>query len=99
VEGALSRFRPALTPEDFQELVARDDLVRVQQERGEQRALLGSGRSQVLSAGDDLERPEDSELHVRPFSHSCSRLVGRLLRAAAAKPNDVAATGITTTTG
>ena len=52
------------TPELVDEPVAGDDLVGVQQQEGEQGALLRAAELQDPAFFTDLERPEDAELHA-----------------------------------
>ena len=55
--------RRVVAPQGVDEEVGRDDLIRVQQEDGEQRALLLAAELQRLAVGgSDFERPEDPEL-------------------------------------
>jgi len=51
------------TPELVDEPVAGDDLVGVQQQGGEQGALLRAAEPQDPAFFPDLERPEDPKLH------------------------------------
>ena len=64
VQGGLRRVRLRLAPEGLQQHVGSDNLIRVEQERSKQRTLLRPSRSQILSAGDDLEGPQDSIVHL-----------------------------------
>src|SRR5262249_23046135 len=59
-------------PELVDQPVDRDGLVSVQEEDGEQRALLGAADTNLASLRPDLDRAEDPKLHVR-------RSVNRLL--------------------
>jgi len=53
----------ALAPKAVDQLVARDDLVRAQEQQREQRPLLGSAQRHRLAVDPDLDRAEDRELH------------------------------------
>jgi hypothetical protein len=54
------------TPQALDEAIARDDLVRVEEEDREGRPLLGSAERDQLVAVDDLERSQDPEVHDQP---------------------------------
>ena len=56
------RRRGAVAPERVDHAVARDDLVRAQQQQSEQRTLLPAAERERLSLGRHLERPENPEL-------------------------------------
>jgi hypothetical protein len=51
-------------PELIDQPVARDDLVRMQEQESEQRPLARAGERHLLPVAGDLQRPEDSELHL-----------------------------------
>jgi hypothetical protein len=55
----------SIPPERLDESLARDGLVRVQEEEAEERALFRTADGESLFASDDLERPEDVELEIR----------------------------------
>jgi hypothetical protein len=60
------RARRPLAPQLVDQLIRGDDVVGVDKEDGEQRTLLRAAQRQQPVAFPDLERAEDSELHVRP---------------------------------
>src|SRR5439155_26064853 len=55
--------RPVLAPELLDEPVGGDDLVRVQEEDGQERALLASAEPERSVLLDDLQRAEYPKLH------------------------------------
>jgi hypothetical protein len=63
LECLLGRSRRLLTPESVDQVVARDDAVRVEEEDGEQRPLLGGADVDRPAVVDDLERPQDTKVH------------------------------------
>jgi len=58
--GGLGRLS---LPEGVDQAVARDDLVPVEQQDGQQTALLGAPKAHRPRLGVNLERPKDAELH------------------------------------
>jgi hypothetical protein len=56
-------LRRRLAPELVDQAVARHELVRVEQEQGEQSAVVAGADRDRPFAVDDLERAEDPELH------------------------------------
>ena len=65
--NALRRARRRLgAPEVVDDLVDRHDLVRAQQEQGEQGALLMPAERKALGPVLDLERTENPEIHAVP---------------------------------
>ena len=57
-------------PDELDQPLARHDLVRMHEERREERALPGAAERERLPTGDDLQRPEDAEFHAfRRFWH------------------------------
>jgi hypothetical protein len=62
---ARRRARRVLAPERLDHLVARDDLAGVQEQEGEQRAVLRAAQRQRDSRVDDFHRAEDPEFHAR----------------------------------
>jgi hypothetical protein len=46
-------------------LLARDGLVRVHEEKAEERALFRAPKRECLLAPDDFKRPEDAKLEIR----------------------------------
>ena len=88
---ALRRFRRRLlAPELVDQAVDRDDLVRVHQQRGQERALLRRPERDRAARLEGLDRPEDAELHVpaEPSTVESARTAGSLprTRSAHAKP-------------
>ena len=69
--------RLLVRPELVDELFARDDLVRVDEEQGEDAALLAPADVEHALPVDDLERAEDPKVHVLPRVSSRSRRVPR----------------------
>jgi hypothetical protein len=66
-----------LTPQGVEQLLAPDDLVRPEHEQGQQGALLRTRWRHVVAVLDDLERPQDPNLHRRsktaaPSIHCCT---------------------------
>jgi hypothetical protein len=61
----LTPGRP-LSPDLCQQAGTRNDLVRVQQEDGEDRALFPASQDNRLAVDADLQRPEKPELHAPP---------------------------------
>jgi hypothetical protein len=62
------RLGRPLPPQLVDQPLGRDDLVRVQQQKQEQRALLGGAHGKYLRPfARDLERPEDSKLDHNAF--------------------------------
>jgi hypothetical protein len=59
----MGRFRPLVLPKGVDQPLARDDLVRVQEQDGEEGPLFGAAESERLAGVTHLERPEDPELH------------------------------------
>ena len=59
------RGRRLLGPESLDQPVARDLLVRVEQQDREQRSWLRCAQRDGIAFGDSFERPEDAELHLR----------------------------------
>jgi hypothetical protein len=74
-----------IRPEQVDELVDRDDLVRVEQQDGQERALLGRPEVREPSVLRDLERPEDAILHHRLML--CSGVAVRKSRNARTDPS------------
>src|SRR5262249_33969001 len=74
VEQALRAFGRSLAPQAVDEPVARDDLVRVQEQKRLQRALLRPAKGHRPAVNPDLDRAEHRELHrlsyafCKPFS-------------------------------
>ena len=67
--NALRRARRRVGgPELVDDLVDRDDLVRAQQEQGEQGALLMPPERKAFTSVLDLERSENPEIHAVPLS-------------------------------
>ncbi len=63
--NALRRARRRLgAPEVVDDRVDRDDLVRAQQQQGEQGALLMPAEREALTSVLDLERTENAEIHA-----------------------------------
>jgi hypothetical protein len=65
VQDGVHRRRGVVAPELLDEPLARDDLVRVQDKKGEQRALLRAAERQRALRLCGLERPEDLEVETR----------------------------------
>ena len=62
LQGLLRRVRRVVLPERVDQPVTGDDGVRVEEQRGQQRTLLGTAEVERLPVGDDLQRTEDPEL-------------------------------------
>ena len=61
------RARRVLTPEIRDQAIGRDDLVSVEKERAEERALFGSPKcDRAVLVIAHFERTEDSEVHRSP---------------------------------
>jgi hypothetical protein len=56
-------LRRVVLPERVDQAVGGDDTVRVQEQHGQQGALLCAARVERLSAGNDFQRAENPELH------------------------------------
>ena len=54
-----------ISPELLDESLARDRLIRMDEEDGEERALFRTAERDYPLAPDDLKRPEDAELEIR----------------------------------
>ncbi len=54
-----------VAPQVLDQSLARDRLVRVNEEEAEQRSLSGATERERLRVPDDLQRPEDAELEIR----------------------------------
>ena len=63
-QGRVDRRRGGVSPQLFDEALARDGLVDVHEQQAEERALLRAPERQCLLTSDDLERPEDVELEI-----------------------------------
>jgi hypothetical protein len=63
LEGSRRGRRWALAPEGVDQAILRDDLVRVQQEEGEQGPLLSAAHGKRARPLPNLQRAEDFELH------------------------------------
>src|SRR5215210_2676444 len=63
LQALRSAGRRPLTPERLDQAVARDDLVRMQQQDCQQRPLLASRNYRRAPMVCDLERAEDAEVH------------------------------------
>ncbi len=59
------RFRRLGSPQGVDEAVPRHDRVRVQQQEGQQGALLRGSKRQRAVVPDDLDRAQDAEFHAR----------------------------------
>ena len=59
------RARRLGSPERVDEAVPGDDRVRVQEQEGQQGALLGCSERQRAVVPDDLDRAQDAEFHAR----------------------------------
>ena len=68
MRGALAGLLP---PEPFDQEVAGDDLVRVDEEQRQERTLLRPAQVEQAVVGLDLERPKNPELH--PLAASWQR--------------------------
>ena len=66
--------RLLVRPELVDEVVARDDLVRVDEEQGEDTALLAAADVEHAVLVDDLERAQDPKVHVLPHVLEVSAL-------------------------
>jgi hypothetical protein len=66
VEDVGGRFGRLARPEVVDQPVGRHDLAGVQEQRGEQRALLGAPETERLPSTTDFERPENQEVQVPP---------------------------------
>ena len=65
LQRSRSRVGRRAVPERVDQAVARDNAVRLQEEKGEQRALLRAAKAEQPAALDDLQRTEDPELDAR----------------------------------
>ena len=65
VEDRVDRLRRPVGPELLDQSLARDGLVRVQQQKAEERALARTTDREWPLSPDDLKRPEDAELEIR----------------------------------
>jgi hypothetical protein len=74
VQRRVRRLRRRLAPERSDELVARNHVVHVEQEKRQQSAVLRSRRSDHAFASDDLEWAEEAEIEGRS-GHSPSRWI------------------------
>jgi hypothetical protein len=63
-QSRLGRGRRLAVPQVIDQLIARNDLSGVEHEKREQHTLLAASQAQRLAVFDDLERTEDSELHL-----------------------------------
>jgi hypothetical protein len=72
-EAVPSRGRRTIAPELVYQPVSRDDLVRPEQQAGQQRLLLGAAERDELAVVLDLERPENAKPHVTPAARRCRR--------------------------
>ena len=82
LQGSLRGLRRPVAPERVDQPLARQDLVRVQQEDGEERARLAA-QGEGPSVGHDLEWPEDLEVECHfpaRLWHSWARPPTRLWR-------------------
>ncbi len=61
LECLLGRLRRSLLPERVDQLVARDDPVRVQEQEADQGALLRAAELEQAAFVENLERPEDAK--------------------------------------
>jgi hypothetical protein len=59
-------------PDGVDQLLARDGAVGVEEQLGQDRALLGPAECQSVRAVDRLERPEDAQLHRLPKIPTCA---------------------------
>ena len=64
VQDLVRAGRGALPPQVVHEAVERNDLVRMQQQHGEERALPSARQRVQPTAAQDLQRPQDSKLHL-----------------------------------
>ena len=76
--GALRRVR---APELVDQPVGGNDLVRVKEEQGEQRARLRSAQGNLAASVPHLERPQDPELHPTASRPGTLTAVARLKQA------------------
>ena len=67
LERVLRRLRRLVAPERVRQAVDRDDVVRVQQQRRQQRARLRPADGHRPAVVIDLQRAQDPELHRRAF--------------------------------
>lgn len=65
VEDRVDRLRRPVGPELLDQSFARDGLVRVQQQKAEERALPRTADREWALSPDDLKRSEDAELEIR----------------------------------
>ena len=87
MERRVRRFRRALPPERVDAIVGGDDLVSVQQQEREERAVLPSRRGQIDAVGLHLEPAQQPELHFVPI---VSRRVEPHVSLALAAPDTLA---------
>ena len=89
--GLQGRWRSSLAPELLDQAFARDDLVVVEQQDRERRALLSPAKPDGSAGVDNLKRPEDPKLHLQPppdASTGRSRSQGRRVYRAFIAPLD-----------
>jgi len=73
-QDRVDRSRSRVAPELLDQSLARDGLVRVQEEKAEERALSRTTERECSPAPGDLEWPEDAELEIRmPLRRSIVR--------------------------
>src|SRR5215211_3121154 len=73
VQGRRSRRRRRLAPDEIDQLLARDDLVGVQQQYREHRTLPRTAQRQRLLVRPSLDRAEQSELEISPQAATVTR--------------------------
>ena len=73
VQRGLRAFRRLFAPQRLDQLWSRDDLLAVEEQRREQRPLLGTRRGQITIALDDPQRTKQLELHAFGLSHALAR--------------------------
>jgi hypothetical protein len=74
VQDRVDRLRGRVPPELLDQSLARDGLVRVNEEKSEQSALLRTTERECLPTPRYFERPENAKLEIRtPFRSSMVR--------------------------
>ena len=74
VQDRVDRLWGSIPPELLDESLARDRLIRMDEEEAEERALLRTPERHPLLAPDDFKRPEDAKLEIQlPFRASMVR--------------------------
>ncbi len=78
LQGGRCRLGGTIAPDVVDQAVARDDLVRMQDEQRQERALLRPAQRRDAAVVFDLERAEDPELHARVLAEKLTPFSGFL---------------------